>query len=279
MISAEDSDWYVLCVLLHRADASDIQYVRILGAPPIIVPKANIKDFKRKLVYVTQSIDQNVLRRYSGIEKVYGQGTLGSGTSFVIIKTRAMNDEHVEYSPQQMLSIEHFSSSSEPSQSQFSSDLLLRRDLVMKLRPGNKTLSHSTMGLDTSACYIHKTNTVLLVAFGVYALQLAFLVRFNIADNGSWCNVWYIDSKYYDDVRVDPKEEALARHTKEPPSDFVALNATAGISSFPLNVTVRVTVNIRRVATAMDFPRCVIPAEVGEDTSAGTFRAVFSTDR
>lgn len=118
-----------------------------------------------------------------------------------------MNDEHVEYSAQQMLSTEQTSSSSEPSQNQFSSDFLLRGDLVMKLRPGSKTLSHLAMGLDPSACYIQKTNTVTLVAFRVQLLQLAFVVHFSIADNGPWCNMWCIDSKYYADVRVDPNKE------------------------------------------------------------------------
>lgn len=266
MLSTQWNEWHMLCMPLQRVEGTDDRYARVLGIPPVLVPKTSIRNFQRQTIYVDQPIHYEVSVRHTRIQPALNTFGVDWTPDFVNVETRTIHEELVESSAPDMLSLFELLNSlgaAGNKLSNYGADLSPLYELAEKLRPASKTsLKHLTMRSDLSTCYVTRRNTYTWLAFRVGVLHLAFVVSFNIEDNGPWCSVWPIDADLFENVQTDPDQAfvpLIQQNSNGARSDCVVLDVEA-IGSSPM---VRISVNIRQVASAMGLLRFILSVEVG----------------
>lgn len=261
MISTAQNDWHMLCVRLQHVEGSGDRYQRVLGIPPILVPRTSIGSFRRKMIYVAQPVHHEVSSRHFKSQQepsIFGLNWL---PRLVTVQTRTMDEEVIECSAPEMLSLYQLQNPLESINGVFPDygERFSSLKLAEVLHTATETaLEQLSMGSDTSTCYIMRRGMVSRLVFRVRVPQIAFLVHVYMEDEGPLCRVSTMKTDLNDDLQKNPGTPFMVRGTETVKSDYVALDATAARSS----ATVRVSVNIRQVASVKGLSRYVLSVEV-----------------
>lgn len=261
MIFTAQNEWHMLCVRLQHVEGSDDRYQRILGIPPILVPKTSIGSFRRKMIYVAQPVHHEVSIRHFKTQQDPSMFGLNWLPRLVNVQTRTMNEEVMECSAPQLLSLYQLQNPVESINDKFLNygEHLSNLKLAEVLHSATETaLQQLSMHSDTSTCYIMRRGIVAWLVFRVRVLHIAFLVRVYMEDEGPLCSVSTMETDLYDDLQDNLFKPFTVRGTETVKSDCVALDATVAGSS----ATVRISVNIRQIASAIGLSRYVLSVEV-----------------
>lgn len=260
MLSAHKHYWHMLCVLLQRVEGSEDRYVRILGVPPVLVPKKSIGSFQRHMIYVGQPV-----RRDTGARRAK---TLPDPSKFgfdwipdiVNVHTKAADEQLVECSAPQMLSLYELLN---PAEWKASGKIPIYGEDVSVLAKVTEdlpktSLKNLAMQSGPTTCYIARRDTVIWLAFRVAVLHLGFVVRVYIQDDGPRCNVWSIEADLYDNLQANPDKAFIRQGIDGARSDCATLDVeTVGSAS-----TSKVNVNVRQVCSALGLSRYTLSVEV-----------------